>query len=87
MGLDLSKHALRFVEDNWESPTLGAAGVGWEVWLDGMEITQFTFFQEIGGVFALYTEARTEIGREFQSCIPEEILILPALRVSQCAIR
>ena len=50
MGIDLSKHDVRFVEDNWESPTLGAAGVGWEVWLDGMEITQFTYFQQVGGV-------------------------------------
>ena len=50
MGIDLSKHDLRFVEDNWESPTLGAAGVGWEVWLDGMEITQFTYFQQVGGI-------------------------------------
>ena len=48
MGIDLSKHDVRFVEDNWESPTLGAAGVGWEVWLDGMEITQFTYFQQVG---------------------------------------
>ncbi|MCI5824669.1 MAG: glycine--tRNA ligase subunit alpha [Candidatus Gastranaerophilales bacterium] len=50
MGIDLAKHDVRFVEDNWESPTLGAAGVGWEVWLDGMEITQFTYFQQVGGV-------------------------------------
>ena len=50
MGIDLSKHDVRFVEDNWESPTLGAAGVGWEVWLDGMEITQFTYFQQVGGI-------------------------------------
>ena len=50
MGIDLSKHDIRFVEDNWESPTLGAAGVGWEVWLDGMEITQFTYFQQVGGI-------------------------------------
>ena len=50
MGIDLSKHDVRFVEDNWESPTLGAAGVGWEVWLDGMEITQFTYFQQVGGL-------------------------------------
>ena len=50
MGIDLSKHDVRFVEDNWESPTLGAAGVGWEVWLDGMEITQFTYFQKVGGL-------------------------------------
>lgn len=50
LGIDLTKHDVRFVEDNWESPTLGAAGVGWEVWLDGMEITQFTYFQQVGGI-------------------------------------
>ena len=50
MGIGLSEHDVRFVEDNWESPTLGAAGVGWEVWLDGMEITQFTYFQQTGGL-------------------------------------
>ena len=50
MGIDLNKHDVRFVEDNWESPTLGAAGVDWEVWLDGMEITQFTYFQQVGGI-------------------------------------
>lgn len=50
MGIDLEKHDVRFVEDNWESPTLGASGVGWEVWLDGMEITQFTYFQQVGGL-------------------------------------
>lgn len=50
IGIDLSMHDIRFVEDNWESPTLGAWGVGWEVWLDGMEITQFTYFQQIGGI-------------------------------------
>ncbi len=49
IGIDLSKHDLRFVEDNWESPTLGAWGLGWEVWLDGMEVTQFTYFQQCGG--------------------------------------
>src|SRR5574344_1156969 len=50
MGIDLKEHDVRFVEDNWESPTLGAAGVGWEVWLDGMEVTQFTYFQQVGGI-------------------------------------
>lgn len=50
LGLDLKKHDIRFVEDNWESPTLGAWGLGWEVWLDGMEITQFTYFQQVGGI-------------------------------------
>ncbi|ABQ46728.1 MULTISPECIES: glycine--tRNA ligase subunit alpha [Thermotoga] len=50
LGINLKEHDIRFVEDNWESPTLGAWGVGWEVWLDGMEITQFTYFQQIGGI-------------------------------------
>lgn len=50
LNIDLSEHDIRFIEDNWESPTLGAWGVGWEVWLDGMEITQFTYFQQIGGI-------------------------------------
>ncbi len=50
IGVDLVKHDVRFVEDDWESPTLGATGLGWEVWLDGMEITQFTYFQQIGGI-------------------------------------
>lgn len=49
LGIDPKIHELRFVEDNWESPTLGAWGVGWEVWLDGMEITQFTYFQQMAG--------------------------------------
>lgn len=50
LGIKLADHDIRFVEDNWESPTLGAWGVGWEVWLDGMEITQFTYFQQAGGL-------------------------------------
>jgi len=50
LGIDTSIHDVRFVEDNWESPTLGAWGLGWEVWLDGMEITQFTYFQQVGGL-------------------------------------
>jgi glycyl-tRNA synthetase alpha chain len=50
LGIDPKHHDIRFVEDDWESPTLGAWGLGWEVWLDGMEITQFTYFQEVGGL-------------------------------------
>lgn len=50
IGLDPSSHDVRFVEDDWESPTLGAWGLGWEVWVDGMEITQFTYFQQCGGI-------------------------------------
>ncbi|MGC9518163.1 MAG: glycine--tRNA ligase subunit alpha [Desulfuromonadaceae bacterium] len=49
-GVDPAAHDIRFVEDDWESPTLGAWGLGWEVWLDGMEITQFTYFQQVGGI-------------------------------------
>ena len=49
-GLNLLEHDIRFVEDDWESPTLGAWGLGWEVWLDGMEITQFTYFQQAGSI-------------------------------------
>ncbi len=50
LGIDLVGHDVRFVEDDWESPTLGATGLGWEVWLDGMEITQYTYFQRVGGI-------------------------------------
>ena len=50
LGIDASLHDVRFVEDDWESPTLGAWGLGWEVWCDGMEVTQFTYFQQIGGI-------------------------------------
>ena len=50
IGVDPLRHDIRFVEDDWESPTLGAAGLGWEVWCDGMEVTQFTYFQQVGGI-------------------------------------
>jgi len=50
LGIDLRKNDVRFVEDDWESPTLGAWGLGWEVWLNGMEVTQFTYFQQVGGL-------------------------------------
>jgi glycyl-tRNA synthetase alpha chain len=50
LGIDMAVHDIRFVEDNWESPTLGAWGLGWEVWLNGMEVTQFTYFQQVGGL-------------------------------------
>lgn len=50
LGIDMAIHDIRFVEDNWESPTLGAWGLGWEVWLNGMEVTQFTYFQQVGGL-------------------------------------
>jgi glycyl-tRNA synthetase alpha chain len=50
IGLDLKQHDMRFVEDDWENPSLGAAGLGWEVWCDGMEVTQYTYFQQVGGI-------------------------------------
>ena len=50
IGIDSANHDIRFVEDDWESPTLGAWGLGWEVWCDGMEVTQFTYFQQVGGI-------------------------------------
>ncbi|WP_319759903.1 glycine--tRNA ligase subunit alpha [Maridesulfovibrio sp.] len=50
LGIDAAEHDIRFVEDDWESPTLGAWGLGWEVWLNGMEVTQFTYFQQVGGI-------------------------------------
>ncbi len=50
LGIDAKAHDIRFVEDDWESPTLGAWGLGWEVWLNGMEVTQFTYFQQVGGI-------------------------------------
>lgn len=50
LGIDIHQHDIRFVEDDWENPSLGAAGLGWEVWCDGMEVTQFTYFQQVGGL-------------------------------------
>ncbi|MCP3025647.1 glycine--tRNA ligase subunit alpha [Halobacillus sp. A5] len=64
LGIDPDQHDIRFVEDNWENPTLGAAGLGWEVWLDGMEITQFTYFQQIGGLEARPVSAEITYGLE-----------------------
>ncbi|CCO09108.1 glycine--tRNA ligase subunit alpha [Desulforamulus hydrothermalis] len=64
IGIDPDKHDIRFVEDNWESPTLGAWGLGWEVWLDGMEITQFTYFQQCGGIDCRPVSAEITYGLE-----------------------
>lgn len=64
IGINPEKHDVRFVEDNWESPTLGAWGLGWEVWLDGMEITQFTYFQQVGGFECKPVSAEITYGLE-----------------------
>jgi len=64
LGIDLVKHDLRLVEDDWEQPTLGAWGLGWEVWCDGMEITQFTYFQQLGGLDVEVVSAEMTYGLE-----------------------
>ncbi len=64
LGINLSEHDVRFVEDNWESPTLGAWGLGWEVWLDGMEVTQFTYFQQCGGIDCMPVSGEITYGLE-----------------------
>ena len=64
LGIDLALHDVRFVEDDWESPTLGAWGLGWEVWLDGMEVTQFTYFQQVGGIDCEVVSAELTYGLE-----------------------
>jgi glycyl-tRNA synthetase alpha chain len=64
MGIELERHDLRYVEDDWESPTLGAWGLGWEVWLDGMEITQFTYFQQVGSIDVDVVSAELTYGIE-----------------------
>ena len=64
LGINPANHDIRFVEDNWESPTLGAWGLGWEVWLDGMEVTQFTYFQQCGGIDCKPVSAEITYGIE-----------------------
>ncbi|NLM24589.1 MAG: glycine--tRNA ligase subunit alpha [Firmicutes bacterium] len=64
LGINLTNHDVRFVEDDWESPTLGAWGLGWEVWLDGMEVTQFTYFQQVGGIDVKPVSAEITYGLE-----------------------
>ena len=64
LGINPLEHDIRFVEDNWENPSLGCAGLGWEVWLDGMEITQFTYFQQVGGLEVEITPAELTYGLE-----------------------
>lgn len=64
LGVDPAAHDIRFVEDDWESPTLGAWGLGWEVWLNGMEVTQFTYFQQVGGIDLFPTSVEITYGLE-----------------------
>jgi glycyl-tRNA synthetase alpha chain len=69
IGLDASLHDIRFVEDNWESPTLGASGLGWEVWCDGQEVTQFTYFQQMGGIECAPVSGEITYGLERIACV------------------
>ncbi len=73
LGLDLGDHEVRFVEDDWESPTLGAWGVGWEVWLDGLEIVQYTYFQQSGGLDLEITPVELTYGLERIAMLLQEV--------------
>lgn len=72
LGIDPLEHDIRFVEDNWESPTLGAWGLGWEVWLDGMEVTQYTYFQQVGGIECQPVAVELTYGLERLACYLQE---------------
>jgi glycyl-tRNA synthetase alpha chain len=80
LGIDLKKHDVRFVQDDWESPTLGAWGLGWEVWLDGLEVTQFTYFQQVGGIDLQPISAEITYGLERIAMFLQGKLDLYALR-------
>jgi glycyl-tRNA synthetase alpha chain len=73
LGVDLNNHDIRFVEDDWESPTLGAAGLGWEVWCDGMEISQFTYFQQVGGIECEVVSTEITYGLERIALITQNV--------------
>lgn len=76
IGLETSLHDVRFVEDNWESPTLGASGLGWEVWCDGQEITQFTYFQQMGGMACDPVSVELTYGLERVACVVQGVSTL-----------
>ena len=80
LGIDLKSHDVRFVQDDWESPTLGAWGLGWEVWLDGLEVTQFTYFQQVGGIDLEVISAELTYGLERIAMFLQGKLDLYALR-------
>lgn len=73
IGIDPLLHDIRFVEDNWESPTLGASGLGWEVWCDGQEITQFTYFQQMGGLECQPVSVELTYGLERVACVVQDV--------------
>ncbi|MGX5378070.1 glycine--tRNA ligase subunit alpha [Ligilactobacillus sp. LYQ135] len=73
LGIEPKEHDIRFVEDNWENPSMGCAGVGWEVWLDGMEVTQFTYFQQVGGLEVKPVAAEVTYGLERLSSYIQDV--------------
>ena len=73
IGLDIKSHDIRFVEDDWESPTLGAWGLGWEVWCDGMEVSQFTYFQQVGGIDCRPVSTELTYGLERLAMVVQQI--------------
>lgn len=73
LGIDPLEHDIRFVEDNWENPSMGCAGLGWEVWLDGMEITQFTYFQQVGGLACYPVTSELTYGLERLASYIQEV--------------
>ena len=77
IGINYEEHDIRFVEDDWESPTLGAAGLGWEVWCDGMEVTQFTYFQQMAGVECKPVSVEITYGLERLCTVSYTHLTLP----------
>jgi glycyl-tRNA synthetase alpha chain len=83
LGINPKEHDIRFVEDNWEAPTLGAWGVGWEVWLDGLEITQFTYFQQAGGLDVKPVAAEITYGLERLSMYLQNVDSIFALKWNQ----
>src|SRR5260370_3899155 len=85
IGVDTSLHDIRFVEDDWESPTLGALGLGWEVWCDGSEISQFTYFQQVGGIEGDLVSGEITYGLERLAMYPfdkQSIYELPCNRAA-----
>jgi tetrameric-type glycyl-tRNA synthetase alpha subunit len=93
IGIDLTQHDIKFEEDNWEAPTLGAWGVGWQVMLDGLEITQFTYFQQCGGIDLDVVPAEMTYGLERLTAFLQvkdsvyDIEWAPGLQLRRCALR
>ncbi|MDR1474026.1 MAG: glycine--tRNA ligase subunit alpha [Lactobacillales bacterium] len=83
LGIVANEHDIRFVEDNWENPSMGCAGLGWEIWLDGMEITQFTYFQQVGGLSVKPVTAELTYGLERLASYIQEVDSVYDLRWSR----